>query len=476
MVLPDADFPMIITMYLDYFPHDLVQWPLSRIIQTYESGGHTELGNAFGEVNWSPNRLCLEQVLALMDDLHKDLFSDDSERVAQLETAGNNLFGVLGGILGLLLVSMMLIRARLQRPAPHPRWIVWEGRINRGMYLTVALFVGWTALYFDMALLYYYPPYILTFNRLGEILLGLLIIGVFALNATYFVPRYLWRGQWRGYLLRWAGWLALILVGLALANEPLMRTRLSWLPTGLRMHTSLPYDTVYLLAWPAALWLVATLLVSTYLTINRRFVRQQIEQLQVHSHQLSANLHQLQAQMSPHFFFNALNSVYGFALQEDSPRTVEALETLSRLMRFALYQGNQRHIPLSQELAYLSDYVDLQRLRLDPTRHTLHFGIAGEASGQAIAPMLLINLIENAFKHGLSMQARSFVHIQIDITVDELVLTVDNSLHPTQATRDGGIGLANVQQRLDLLYPDHYTWSRRQTADRYHTELRMALI
>lgn len=214
---------------------------------------------------------------------------------------------------------------------------------------------------------------------------------------------------------------------------------------------------------------------------GRHVITRRLTQLETRSSALGAELNALKTQISPHFFFNSLNTVYSFSLSENSPKTAEAITKLSDLMRFVIYQGNQEFISLDKELDYLADYIDLQELRLDPAQHQVKFEVEGDPTGLEIAPLLLISLIENAFKHGISMSQPCFVDIRIYIEGKLLELSVENAIHGEKVIagstheKEGGLGLVNTRQRLDLLYPGRYQWDTDVEKDRYLTRLSVVL-
>lgn len=225
------------------------------------------------------------------------------------------------------------------------------------------------------------------------------------------------------------------------------------------------------------------LISSTIYGSLRHLLLQRVPKLQRRNASLNAELSTLKTQISPHFFFNSLNTVYSFSLEEESPRTSDAITRLSDLMRFVIYQADKESIQLEEEIAYLSDYIELQSLRLDPSKHQVNFEIDGEPQGQQIAPLLLISLIENAFKHGISMSEPSFIKIHLWIQAQGLILTIENSDHAVKALPDGkkapnegGVGLVNIRRRLDLLYPDRYDWVVETKAETYFTRLSLELV
>ncbi|KEO74110.1 sensor histidine kinase [Anditalea andensis] len=187
----------------------------------------------------------------------------------------------------------------------------------------------------------------------------------------------------------------------------------------------------------------------------------QINTLSVKVNQGTANMDFLRSQINPHFLFNALNTLYGTALQETAERTGEGIQKLGDMMRFMLHENNQENIPVEREKEYLVNYVDLQMLRIkDQENIEITFNRNEAAIGGMIAPMLLVPFVENAFKHGISFQKKSWIKISLRCLDGSVHLDVNNSIHRKDQEdpeyKASGIGLENVRQRLKLLYPDEH--------------------
>lgn len=177
-----------------------------------------------------------------------------------------------------------------------------------------------------------------------------------------------------------------------------------------------------------------------------------------------AGLQFLRSQVNPHFLFNALNTLYGTALQEGSDRTAEGIQKLGDMMRFMLHENNLDFIPMSREIEYLENYIALQKLRtqLSPGI-VIGDNIGTQQCTHQIAPMLLIPLVENAFKHGISLQEKSWINITLICTPNNIQFEVRNSMHPQRDSdpekNRSGVGLKNVEERLALLYPGKHSFS-----------------
>lgn len=169
---------------------------------------------------------------------------------------------------------------------------------------------------------------------------------------------------------------------------------------------------------------------------------------------LQSELSFLRSQISPHFIFNILNSiVYLIRTKSDAAEPVTL--KLSELMRYMLYESENTHITLEKEILYLSNYIELQKVRFEEDVE-IKFDTEGGATTQIIEPMLLIPFVENAFKHGVGMVLDPIIDIHLTINKNNILFVVKNKIAPESAhikDNSSGIGLKNVQRRLELLYP-----------------------
>ena len=184
----------------------------------------------------------------------------------------------------------------------------------------------------------------------------------------------------------------------------------------------------------------------------------------------------LKAQVNPHFFFNTLNNIYSLIEDKDAFAANIVLK-LSDLMRYTLYESNHTRIPLTRELQFIQDYVNLEKIR-----HKNHVVIettfSSAPEGLEIAPLILITFIENAFKHGVNNSIdASLVQISASVHEHTLTFTVKNS-KPGKLKREivqGGIGLVNVRRRLDLIYPNSYQLTMQNQPSFYTVNLTIVL-
>ena len=192
--------------------------------------------------------------------------------------------------------------------------------------------------------------------------------------------------------------------------------------------------------------------------------------------QSKANLQQLRSQINPHFLFNALNSLYGTALLESSPKTADGIQQLGDMMRYMLHDNQADFIDLEKEIQYLENYITLQRLRVASNQQIdIEVAIESPPPCLKIIPMTLIPFVENAFKYGISLQHPSWINIELVFNNQSLHFQVKNSLHNSKSNESPqeshGIGLNSLQNRLQLFYPNHHQISCKKNQQEYIAEL-----
>jgi sensor histidine kinase YesM len=190
----------------------------------------------------------------------------------------------------------------------------------------------------------------------------------------------------------------------------------------------------------------------------------------------TAELQLLKAQIHPHFLFNTLNNIYFFTLTV-SEKAPEMLMKLTDILSYILNECGYPLVPLSKELKMIEDYIALERIRYDE-RFKMEFTINGDYSNKTIAPLLLIPLVENSFKHGASkMLEQPWVHLNITIKAKCLSLLLSNSMpqETTWSHQNHHIGLNNVKKRLELLYPDAHELTIGQSKHNYEVFMKVNL-
>ncbi len=172
---------------------------------------------------------------------------------------------------------------------------------------------------------------------------------------------------------------------------------------------------------------------------------------------MESELKMLKMQINPHFLFNALNNIYALSVT-DSEKTQESISTLSEMLRYVIYDCEQPKVPLLKELNYIENYISLFKLK-SSKGYDIAFAKAVKNEATLVAPMLFIPYIENAFKHsGIEKGKDNFVHISLAQDGNKIAFKVENSKPKTPIHTDaqGGIGLPNVQKRLEILYPNKH--------------------
>lgn len=197
---------------------------------------------------------------------------------------------------------------------------------------------------------------------------------------------------------------------------------------------------------------------------------------EIQREKLKAELSYLKAQINPHFLFNTLNSIYGTALTEKSPQTAEAILKLSGLMRYVLLDDQEEFVSLQRELSFISDFIELQKIRLGDTVN-IRYNSSGDPGDLRIAPLILITFIENAFKHGVNPEEKSEIAISMLIANGAVELIVDNTkvnyFNPDRGI--GSLGLTNTRKRLDLYYSRKHLLQIDETSSRFTVRLNIQL-
>lgn len=192
--------------------------------------------------------------------------------------------------------------------------------------------------------------------------------------------------------------------------------------------------------------------VSSFLRIYLEWRKNEDIRKKVENEKVNSELQFLKTQLNPHFLFNSLNTVYSLSVKK-SPDTPDAIISLSEMMRYMLYEADKDKVPLSKELEYIKNYVQLQKLRLSDSAN-VNLKISGEDRGREIAPLMFISFIENAFKYGTDYTGKTFVNISLIIEESKIKFTVENRIGVSRKqVANSGVGLENTKNRLQLLYP-----------------------
>ena len=196
----------------------------------------------------------------------------------------------------------------------------------------------------------------------------------------------------------------------------------------------------------------------------RKLERQNLEQ----------QLEYLKYQINPHFLMNTLNNIHAL-VDIDPEQAKETIVELSKIMRFVLYEGSKQKVPLRQELIFLDNYIQLMRMRVADKKVDITVDIPQAIPDREIPPLMMITFVENAFKHGVSYQQHSFIHINIQIIDNQLHFVCSNSKVPQGEDLHGGLGLQNAKRRLELIYGRTYHLDIRDEENTYTVNLTLPL-
>ena len=195
--------------------------------------------------------------------------------------------------------------------------------------------------------------------------------------------------------------------------------------------------------------------------------------LNLEKQNLEQQLEYLRYQINPHFFMNTLNNIHAL-VDIDPAKAQETIVELSKMMRFVLYEGDKDGVPLTRELDFIRTYIKLMQLRYtDKVR--IDLDLPAEVPDKTIPPLMLIPFIENAFKHGVSYKQESFIEVKISLEDEGLRFSCRNSKADVPNQEKGGVGLANVRKRLNLLYEHNYALRIQDNPDVYTVELTIPL-
>ncbi|MBX2841764.1 MAG: histidine kinase [Flammeovirgaceae bacterium] len=207
--------------------------------------------------------------------------------------------------------------------------------------------------------------------------------------------------------------------------------------------------------------------VSVAIKITSKWFQSEHLRKELEKEHLKSELLHLKNQLNPHFLFNTLNNIYGLIIQNQE-KAQDAVHQLSKLMRYLLYDSNEKFVLLRKEIEFMHHYIDLMRLRL-MTNVSVSYEFPKNLIDCKIAPLLFISLIENAFKHGVNLNEPSEIEIEMKLSADKkLEFYIKNTAFPkNNEDRSGsGIGLVNLRKRLNLLYPENHTFTIHQR-DKY---------
>ncbi|MFT3827486.1 MAG: sensor histidine kinase [Chitinophagaceae bacterium] len=359
----------------------------------------------------------------------------------------------------LLLELLLLVTAYYQQRVQQWKWIR-KLSLERSVLVSIVLI---SVILSVMAVSSIGNP---AYDKEGGLLLGfefsfmkvLAHFGAFAGFVVQFLLMYLC-GYFFFYLnnrilvpmvLKTRGVVIYVLVGLASVGilYPVIAQLLYLLPANARLGNVFSANPF---AMENAFGAVLIILLSLPVVLALQWSRQNSRIVALEKEKAETELDLLKQQLNPHFFFNTLNNLYALSLQQ-SKQTPESILQLSELMRYVIYKAKEPTVKIEEEIKYLDDYIELQQIRLK-RKPVIDFNRTITGNVPPIAPLLLIVLVENAFKHGIEpAEEPALLHISLRADERKLYFSCINSFEQQTASGEG-IGLANLQRRLALLYP-----------------------
>lgn len=217
---------------------------------------------------------------------------------------------------------------------------------------------------------------------------------------------------------------------------------------------------------------IGTLGIAASIKMTRYFYDRQQHLNDLKQAQLSSEVNYLKQQTNPHFLFNTLNSIYVLA-KKQKENTPTAIMLLSDLMRYQTYDASNEKVPLSKEIEFIENYLELEKLRRDKLKIELE--VLGNVRGELIEPLLFLPFVENAVKHSASTDDNiEHISIKLNNEKEKLTLTVENSLGENTLNsiqrENSGFGLANISKRMQLLYPDKHSLDIHESDEKYSVE------
>ena len=227
-------------------------------------------------------------------------------------------------------------------------------------------------------------------------------------------------------------------------------------------------------------YMIITLLVigtSTTLKLMTRWSKEENRRKDIEKEQLKTELALLRHQVNPHFLMNTLNNIHAL-IDLDIDNAKSAVIKLSVLMRYLLYDSTQGKTTLLKELEFMESYIELMKLRYSKNI-SIEYIIPEDIPNVQIPSMLFISFLENAFKHGVSYLAKSFITFNLSTTNKNIICIIRNSKHKkpeNTITKYSGIGMSNVKKNLELLYKDNYTLEINDSLNEFEVKLTIPIL
>lgn len=328
--------------------------------------------------------------------------------------------------------------------------------------IIVSLFLAMLLTVSKRVATHFEEPYLLSF--LDSIMWLGSLLGVAYVSYFVFIPKYLIKKEYWKFTLSFLA----ISVGFALVYNLTAMAIVKF--TDVRFHFFIKH-------WWHGIFLygVAAGIAGTCLRLFIQWIQDSYDKKELESKNIKSELTLLKNQLNPHFLFNTLNNIDALIIDK-SDNASPALNKLSDLMRYMVYDSEQEMVALQDEIDYLQNYISLQQLRM-PNQEIVKFTITGDVGSKEIPPMLFIPYVENAFKHSsLKGNAINKIEINIEIKKDLLCFRCFNIIANINKDKSSGVGLGLVKKRLDLLYKNKYTLDISNTGKEFVVNMELKTI
>jgi sensor histidine kinase YesM len=290
------------------------------------------------------------------------------------------------------------------------------------------------------------------------------VIGLIYVMLQIFVPKLLFRSKIFLFALSFFAITFIMFVGVFLIDHYILKP----VNPGYMQH--IEFNFIYFIQVGTV---IAVLLASVIgLKVFKKWVNDVERMQELKQVNLKTELAQLKSQVNPHFLFNTLNNLTVLT-KTDPDKATQVLYGLSDLLRYQLYDSAREQISLSKDIQFIQNLLNLEKIRKNDFSFTIH--TEGNIDGQALPPFLFIPFVENAIKHGATTVGHSYLTLYFKVTGDELQFSSENSKPAVKQSTIGGLGLANIKRRLELLYPHNHTLEIKDDPDKYIVNLSLPL-
>lgn len=307
------------------------------------------------------------------------------------------------------------------------------------------------------------PAYDIKYLLLCVVLSTVLII-TFYFNYLFLIPRYLLAKKYWSY----SSFLLLAIAAVLLLSGVIFLFS-DFNPDKLAKTNPVIEKIIPVIIVNAILLWFLSIVSSILWTIYNRLKQTETEKL-------TAQIASLKSQINPHFLFNTLNNIYATAI-DTSPKAADMVDKLSEMMRYTMKDTQQDFVLLEDEVNYINNFIELQKLRLDRSVKLEYYSLQHTPALQ-IAPMLLIPFIENTFKHGVNSEQKSRIKIEMTMNKSEFQLSVVNNKVDVQKNifERSGLGIENTKHRLNLIYPSKHLLVINDTEKEFSVSLHINLL